>query len=113
MGPMDVDHQPFNFAYPGQAAMAGFVDRGARRPGQATPATHEPLPALAQVTFRIVRGMAEAALRSTGVRLEDATLRAAREAAAGHTEAARAALAGGELLPTAAAGPRRRPGAAP
>ena len=104
IGALDYVSKPFDFAYLEQSVMAGLVNAGARRPGQATPATHEPLPALAQVTFRVVRGMAEAALRSTGVRLEDATLRAAREAAAGHTEAARAALAEVELLLTVAAG---------
>jgi DNA-binding response OmpR family regulator len=98
IGALDYVSKPFDFAYLEQSVMAGLVNAGARRPGQAAAATHEPMPALAQVTFRVVRGMAEPAFRSTGVRLEDATLRVARETAAGHTEAARAALAEVELL---------------
>ena len=61
IGALDYVSKPFDFAYLEQSVMAGLVNAGARRPGQATPATHEPLPALAQVTFRVVRGMAEAA----------------------------------------------------
>jgi len=101
IGALDYVSKPFDFAYLEQSVMAGLVNAGARRAGRA--ATQDPVPALAQVTFRAVRGMEIAARGSTGVRLEDATLRVAREAAAGHTEAARAALAEVDLLLAVAA----------
>jgi len=101
IGAVDYVSKPFDFAYLEQSVMAGLVNASARRAGRA--ATQDPLPALTQVTFRVVRGMEIAARGSTGVRLEDATLRVAREAAAGHTEAARAALAEVDLLVAVAA----------
>jgi DNA-binding response OmpR family regulator len=109
IGALDYVSKPFDFAYLEQSVMAGLISAGGRRPGQS--AGHDPLPALAQVTFRVVRGMNNGARDSTGVRLEDAALRAAREAAGGRSDAARAALAEMDLLLVVAADLRDLAGA--
>jgi two-component system, response regulator, stage 0 sporulation protein F len=95
IGALDYVAKPFDFAYLEQSVMAGLVSAGVRQPA---PSDDDPWRALAHATFRVVRGMAEAARASTGVRLEDAALRAAREAAGGRRKAAAEALGEVELL---------------
>src|SRR5436853_1748426 len=101
IGAVDYVSKPFDFAYLERAVMAGLMQAGGP---PAPPASgDDPWRALAHVTFRVVRGMAQAARASTGTRLEDAVLRAAREAAAGRGEAAAATLGEVELLVAVAA----------
>jgi len=101
IGALDYVAKPFDFAYLEQSVMAGLSQVGAR-PGEPA-AGDDPWRTLAHTTFRAVRGMAEDARSSTGVRLEDAALRAAREAAGGRRQAAADALGEMELLLAVAA----------
>src|SRR5919204_2874390 len=98
LGATDYVAKPFDFAYLERSVMAGLVNASARRASEPEPAGGDPWHVLAQATFRAARGMVDGARISTGVRLEEAALRAAREAIGGHGEAAGAALREMELL---------------
>jgi len=97
LGALDYVAKPFDFVYLERAVLAGMAQAGA---GQAAtpPASGDPWRDLALAVFQVVRGMAAGPRASTGARLEDAVLASAREAAAGHREAAAAALGEVDLL---------------
>jgi len=103
LGALDYVSKPFDFAYLERSVMAGLAHTGARGPGRPAPARDDPWRALVHAAFRVARGMADAARASTGVRIEDAALRAAREAAGQRPQAAQAALAEVELVLAVAA----------
>jgi DNA-binding response OmpR family regulator len=98
LGALDYVAKPFDFAYLERAVMAGLVHAGARRAAPPSASSDDPWRGLAHAIFQAVRGMAGEARASTGARLEDAALRAAREAAAGRGDAAAGALGEIQLL---------------
>lgn len=95
LGALDYVSKPFDFDYLERSVMAGLVHAGVRMPER--PAAPEPWRAVVHAAFRLSRVMENGARASTGVRLEDAALRAAR-AGAGNAADAVAALAEMELL---------------
>jgi DNA-binding response OmpR family regulator len=98
LGALDYVAKPFDFAYLERAIMAGLAQARAGEPPAAAPTTADPWRDLARAVFQAVRGMGSVARASTGTRLEDAALTAARESAAGRRDAAGAALGVIELL---------------
>jgi two-component system, response regulator, stage 0 sporulation protein F len=97
LGALDYVAKPFDFAYLERAVLAGMAQAGADHT-PATPTTGDPWRDLVLAVFRAGRSMAAVPRASTGVRLEDAVLRAAREAAAARGHNAAAALAELDLL---------------
>jgi len=110
LGALDYVAKPFDFVYLERAILAGLAQRGASvAPASVNgDAWHD----LARAVFQAVRGMAGDARASTGVRLEDAALVAAREAAAGRRAAAAAALGEIDLVLRLSAELRDLPAAA-
>jgi DNA-binding response OmpR family regulator len=98
LGALDYVAKPFDFTYLERAVMAGLVHARARRAAPPSASSDDPWRGLAHAIFQAVRGMAGEARASTGARLEDAALRAAREAAAGRGDAAAGALGEIQLL---------------
>ena len=93
LGALDYVAKPFDFVYLERAIMAGLAQTGAS--GGATPAAPASGDAwrdLALAVFQAVRGMNATSRASTGARLEEAALAAARSAATGQVEAAELAL---------------------
>lgn len=90
LGALDYVAKPFDFVYLERAVMAGLVQAG-ESTGMAAAAV-EPWRALAHAVFQAVRDMPPGGRASTGARLEDGALAAARAAAAGRVELAAAAL---------------------
>lgn len=86
LGALDYVAKPFDFPYLERAVMAGLAHAGE------APAAGNPWRPLAHAVFRAVRDMQPGGRASTGSRLEDAALAAARAAAAGRVELAAAAL---------------------
>jgi two-component system response regulator (stage 0 sporulation protein F) len=111
LGAIDYVSKPFDFAHLERAVMAGLIHAGARPTDQPAAADDDPWRKLAHAAFQAVRSMADGSRASTGVRLEDAALRAAREAGGGRRDAAAAALGEVELLLAVAAQLRDLPGA--
>jgi two-component system response regulator (stage 0 sporulation protein F) len=107
LGALDYVAKPFDFAYLERSVMAGLANAGAATPAPTAP---DPWRELVHAAFRLARGMGDIARASTGTRLEDAALRAARAAAA-RPEEARGALAEVELLLGVAAALRDAAGA--
>jgi two-component system, response regulator, stage 0 sporulation protein F len=103
LGALDYVAKPFDFTYLERAVMAGLTYGGGPASDQPAAGDDDPWRALAHAVFLVVRGMPEAARASTGARLEEAMLRAAREAAAGRSEGAAAALTELDLVLTVAA----------
>jgi two-component system, response regulator, stage 0 sporulation protein F len=94
-GAFDYVAKPFDFTHLEQVVAAGLM-HGAPSRNRADGADGaEAWTAVATAVFQATRHMPEAARRSTGTRLEDAVLGAARASFAGRGDAARAAL--GEL----------------
>ena len=87
LGALDYVAKPFDFVYLERAIMAGLAQAGAAVTSPAIDST-DPWSDLAQAAFAAARGMTALSRASTGVRLEDGALAAAREAAAGRSEAA-------------------------
>src|SRR5947207_7141048 len=105
LGADDYVAKPFDFAYLERAVAAGLARVGAPAGGEAKPGE---APAgscrhLARAVFGVTRAMPAGGRASTGARLEDAALAAAREAAAGRPERAAPHLAEIALLLTIAA----------
>jgi two-component system response regulator (stage 0 sporulation protein F) len=98
LGALDYVAKPFDFVYLERAIMAGLAQSGAAGAAPSAPASDDPWHDLAHAVFQAVRDMAPGSRASTGVRLEDAALCAAREASMGHAELAGAALAEIDLL---------------
>jgi DNA-binding response OmpR family regulator len=99
LGALDYVAKPFDFVYLERAVLAGMAQAGTGAQDTApAAASGDPWRDLARVVFQAVRGMAPIPRASTGVRLEDAVLASAREAAAGRREAAGLALREVELL---------------
>jgi DNA-binding response OmpR family regulator len=98
LGALDYVAKPFDFVYLERAIMAGLAQAGVGVPPAAASASGDPWRDLAHTVFRAVRGMGSVARASTGIRLEDAVLTAAREVAAGRFDAAAAGLGSVELL---------------
>ena len=105
LGAVDYVAKPFDFMYLERAVTAGLSRVGARAAGEAKPgaAPTDPCRHLARAVFGVTRAMPAGARASTGARLEDAALAAAREAAAGRPERAATHLAEIALLLTIAA----------
>lgn len=105
LGAFDYVAKPFDFTYLERAVAAGLARVGAPATGRPKPgeAPAEPCRDLARAVFGVTRAMAAGARASTGARLEDAALAAAREAVAGRPERAAAHLAEIALLLTIAA----------
>jgi two-component system, response regulator, stage 0 sporulation protein F len=99
LGALDYVAKPFDFVYLERAIMAGLAQSGG---GSAAPASGDPWRGLALAVFQAVRGMSTAVRASTGARLEEAVLSAAR-AASGDRADLPAALGGVELLLSLAA----------
>jgi len=105
LGAVDYVAKPFDFTYLERAVAAGLARGGAPAGGEAKPGE---APAgscrhLARAIFGVTRAMPAGGRASTGARLEDAALAAAREAAAGRPERAAPHLAEIALLLTIAA----------
>jgi DNA-binding response OmpR family regulator len=98
LGALDYVAKPFDFVYLERAILAGLAQAGAAGSAPAAPSSEDPWQELAHAVFQAVRDMAPASRASTGVRLEDTVLEAAREAGLGHAELAAAALDEIELL---------------
>jgi DNA-binding response OmpR family regulator len=105
VGAFDYVAKPFDFEHLAQAVSAAVV-HSAR-----TPFLEDPAPAprdvwsrLATDVFRVVRSMSTEARASTGARLEDAVLEAARQAMAGRSADVARQLAEIELLVGVASG---------
>jgi two-component system response regulator (stage 0 sporulation protein F) len=90
LGALDYVAKPFDFVYLERAILAGLAQRAVSV--APAPDGGDAWRDLARAVFQAVRGMTSDARASTGTRLEDAALSAAREAAAGRREAAAAAL---------------------
>jgi two-component system response regulator (stage 0 sporulation protein F) len=99
LGALDYVAKPFDFVYLERAIMAGLAQSGG---GSAAPASGDAWRDLAFTVFQAVRGMSTAARASTGVRLEEAVLSAARAASADRADAT-SALGGVDLLVSLAA----------
>jgi DNA-binding response OmpR family regulator len=97
LGALDYVAKPFDFAYLERAILAGMAHSSTGQP-PAAPTSGDAWRDLTVAVFRAVRSMAAVPRASTGARLEDAALLAAREAAAGRAEAAIAALGQIDLL---------------
>jgi len=103
LGALDYVAKPFDFVYLERAIMAGLARSGGGS-ASATPASGDAFRTLALTVFQAVRGMSPASRASTGARLEEAVLSAARAAAAGgRADATAAALSGVDLLLSLAA----------
>jgi two-component system response regulator (stage 0 sporulation protein F) len=92
LGALDYIAKPFDFVYLERAIMAGLARTGPGEPPALAPASADPWRDLARAVFQAVRGMGSVARASTGARMEDAALTAARESAAGRRDGAAAAL---------------------
>ena len=103
LGALDYVAKPFDFVYLERAIMAGLAQSGAAGLPLTAEASSGPWTDLARAVFHAVRGMASASRASTGARLEDAVLAAAREASLGRADVAGAFLGEIELLLTLAA----------
>jgi hypothetical protein len=89
--------KPFDFVYLERAIMAGLAQGGVGGSVSAAPAAGDAWRDLALAVFQAVRGMNVASRASTGARLEEAVLAAAREASAGRANVTAAALRGGSI----------------
>jgi CheY-like chemotaxis protein len=104
VGAFDYVAKPFDFEHLSQTVMTAFV-HSARMPLEgAAPAAaaSEPWTGLVTDVFRAVREMSPDARGSTGLRLEEAALAAARSAIAGHLTESATHLAEVKLLVTVA-----------
>jgi two-component system, response regulator, stage 0 sporulation protein F len=97
LGALDYVAKPFDFVYLERAIMAGLAQAGAVVPSTAHVAT-DPWGDLTRALFHAVRGMTPASRASTGARLEDAVLEAAREASLARVDVAGAYLREIDLL---------------
>jgi len=104
IGAFDYVSKPFDFRYLDRAVSAALVQSGALAPvGTVEEAGTDSLRRLAFQVFRSTRELPPAARDSIGVRLESAVLEVMREATAGRSLAAVAALTEIELLTSIAA----------
>ena len=107
VGAFDYVAKPFDFEHLAQAVSAAVV-HSARTPSlehpAASPASGDVWHRLATDVFRVVRSMSTEARASTGARLEDAVLEAARQATTGRAADAARQLAEIELLVGVASG---------
>lgn len=101
LGALDYVAKPFDFVYLERAIMAGLGRGGGGGSVSAAPPSGDVWRDLALAVFQAVRGMNAASRASTGARLEEAVLSAAREASAGRADAT--ALGGVDLLLSLAA----------
>jgi two-component system response regulator (stage 0 sporulation protein F) len=93
LGALDYVAKPFDFVYLERAIMAGLAQVGAAAATGVAADSSDPWSDLAQAAFAAARGMTALSRASTGVRLEDGALAAARAAAVGRPEAAVVELA--------------------
>jgi two-component system, response regulator, stage 0 sporulation protein F len=98
IGAFDYVAKPFDFRYLDRAVSAALVQGGGLTPVGAGEPVEDSLRRLALQVFRTTRTLSPTAGESTGRRLEDAVLEMMREATAGRSMAAAAALAEIELL---------------
>lgn len=95
LGALDYVAKPFDFVYLERAIMAGLAQSGG---ATAAPASGDAWRDLAITVFQAVRGMSTASRASTGARLEEAVLSAARAASEERAADTAAALGGVDLL---------------
>jgi two-component system response regulator (stage 0 sporulation protein F) len=88
LGALDYVAKPFDFVYLERAVMAGLAQTGIGGLKASPPVAGDPWRDLALAVFQVVRGMDPLSRASTGARLEDAVLAAAREGAGGRAAAA-------------------------
>jgi DNA-binding response OmpR family regulator len=90
LGAFDYIAKPFDFTYLDRAVAAGLVQAGGPSGGEVwdVKTQDDPWRRLTLLVFRAARAMDAGARVSTGTRLEDAALAAAREASAGRTAGA-------------------------
>lgn len=98
LGAFDYVAKPFDFSYLDRAVAAAFLQAGGPALARPASAADEVWRGLARTVFHATRRMSDPARGATGVRLEDAALAAAREAAGGRSDAARQWLGQLELL---------------
>jgi len=105
IGAFDYVSKPFDFRYLDRAVSAALVQAGALAPVGTVEADadHDSLRGLTFQVFHATRAMTPAARESVGTRLESTVLEVMREANAGRSMAAAAALAEIELLTMIAA----------
>jgi two-component system response regulator (stage 0 sporulation protein F) len=96
MGAFDYVAKPFDFSHLEQVVAAGLLHAAPSRKGGGDGV--DAWAAVATAVFAAARAMTEPARRSTGARLEDALLAAARASLAGRGDAVRSALAELRLL---------------
>lgn len=103
IGAFDYVSKPFDFRYLDRAVSAALVQGGALAPVGTVEATTDSLRGLARGVFRATRALSPEARESVGTRLESAVLEFVREASAGRSMTAEAALGEVELLTAIAA----------
>jgi DNA-binding response OmpR family regulator len=103
LGALDYVAKPFDFVYLERAIMAGLAQADGRGAAVGGPVSTDPWRDLSLSVFQAVRRMNSVARASTGIRLEDAAVASAREAALGRAAEATATLGSMELLLAAAA----------
>ena len=97
LGAIDYVAKPFDFGHLEGSVLSALAHVDAPPSSRQARADDDPWRALVHAAFRAGRGMSDAARASTGVRLEEAALRAARQAATDRVATA-AALAEVEVL---------------
>ena len=104
VGAFDYVAKPFDFDHLSRTVETAIVHSARVLPGdvELTAPPSDSWGRLVTDLFRVVREMSPEARRSTGVRLEEATLAAARQAMAGHFAEAAAHVAEARLLVTVA-----------
>jgi CheY-like chemotaxis protein len=103
IGAFDYVSKPFDFRYLDRAVSAALVQGGALAPVGTEEASTDSLRGLAFQVFHATRGLPPVARESVGMRLETAVLELMREASAGRSMTAEAALTEVELLTAIAA----------
>src|SRR2546425_11938646 len=103
IGAFDYVSKPFDCGPLDRAVSAAIVHSGGLAPVGTTEAPSDSFQGLALGVFRATRGMSPAARESVGTRLESAVLELTREASAGRSMTAAAALAEIEMLTAIAA----------
>ncbi|HEX2440452.1 MAG TPA: response regulator [Methylomirabilota bacterium] len=98
LGALDYVAKPFDFVYLERAIMAGLAQAEASGATATVAASADPWRDLALAVFQAVRRMNSVSRASTGMRLEDAAIAGARDAALGRAAEASATLGSIDLL---------------
>jgi two-component system, response regulator, stage 0 sporulation protein F len=103
LGALDYVAKPFDFVYLERAIMASLARADSGGDALGAPGSADPWRDLSLSVFQAVRRMNSVARASVGIRLEDAAVAGAREAALGRTAEATATLGSMDLLLAVAA----------